>query len=161
MTEEYRRKVILSDLGAVLLFSTDKSYKGKLNPIYEVEKEKENFRFFDYFDLNTELLDYYRKLKDKGLEFFIITEGFIQNDPAIKKSLYEVFSHIYSGKKLGYSKKDPSLYSELAVLLKHDVRDILYIDDSEENINAANEAGINGIRHIDNVTTIRQLSHLE
>lgn len=134
--------VILSDLGAVLLFPKDRTFSGKLNPVYDEEVKKENFNFFDHFEINSELLDYYLSLKNKGIKIYMITEGTIQNDPAIKEQLDSVFIKIFSGKDFGLSKKDPQLYINLIQEIGETVDNVLYVDDSSDNCNAARASGM-------------------
>jgi len=152
--------ILLSDLGGVLLHSKDKSYKGKLNPIYDEESKKEGFNFFNYFELNQELLEYYYSLKQKGLTFYMVTEGSIQNDPAIKPDLEKIFKQIYSLNQMGFSKKDSELYEKLAQEMNKEISEIIYIDDSEENINASAQSGMKAFQYKDNQRLIQTIESL-
>jgi putative hydrolase of the HAD superfamily len=143
-------KVILSDLGNVLLFSKDKSFKGKLNPIYAEEKDKDNFDFFDHFELNTELLQYYEDLKQKGVRFFMLTEGGIQDDPAIKNDIYKIFEKVYSSGVMGLSKKDSKVYEKVVEDLDVEPGEVLYIDDSVDNVGATKDAGLQVVLYKNN-----------
>ncbi|MBT3538647.1 HAD-IA family hydrolase [Candidatus Parcubacteria bacterium] len=136
---------VISDLGGVLLFSKDKSYKGKLNPVYKEELKKEGFDFFNFFELNNELLEYYASLKEKGVKLYIITEGIIQNDPKIKDDLYKVFDKIYSSGEIGLTKKEVGLYEGILQGLGIEPSDAMYIDDNRDNLGAAQELGIKTI----------------
>ena len=51
-------KVILSDFARVILFPKDKSYPGRLDELQaKLNNQSEGHNFFDYFELNQELLD--------------------------------------------------------------------------------------------------------
>ena len=150
-------KAIISDLGGVLLFPKDRNYKGKLNPIYKEESQKSDFNFFDHFELNTELLKYYFSLKENGVKLYIITEGNIQNDPKIKNNLDRVFTEIFSSEKLGLSKKESELYTNIVAKLNLESSDVIYIDDNEENIDAAVAAGLEVVKYRNNQDLILKL----
>lgn len=133
----------LSDLGAVLLFPKDKTYNGKLNPLYAQLSQRYNFQFFDHFELNDELLQTYEELKQKGVVCYSVTEGTIQNDPAIQPKLNHVFLKIYSAQSLSLNKQIPQLYVRLAKEIGSNAEQFLFIDDSELNCEAAKSAGMN------------------
>lgn len=133
---------LLSDLGAVLLFPKDQTYKGKLNPLYAEFSQQENFRFFDHFVLNTELLEIYFKLKQRDIPCYSITEGVIQNDPTIQPQLSQVFTKIYSAKSLGLSKTDSQLYLNVSQEIGIEPEHTLFVDDNEENCQAAKNIGM-------------------
>lgn len=149
--------VILSDLGGVLLFPKDRNYKGKLNPIYEEESIKENFKFSDHFELNTELLNFYTNLKFKGITFFMITEGKIQDAPEIKQDLENVFTAVYSSNQMGFSKKDPELYKKLAEEIGIELSKTVYIDDDQGNSDAAANAGLKALVYLENSAVMAQV----
>lgn len=86
-------KAIVSDVSKVLLFTKDENYKGSLNGLYRENKNKEGFRFFDYFRFNTELLDYYNKISG-NLDLYIFTRDIIQKDPELQKYWQKVFKNI-------------------------------------------------------------------
>lgn len=149
---------LLSDLGAVLLFPKDKTYKGKLNPLYAELSQQSNFRFFDHFELNDELLKTYDELKQKGMICYSITEGTIQNDPAIQPMFNRVFLKIYSAQSLRLSKQDPQLYVSLAEEIGIDAKHFLFIDDSESNCEAAKSAGMNVHLYTSNIEVMKYLN---
>jgi len=157
---ELQPKVILSDLGAVLLFPKDRNYKGKSNPIYNEESKKDSFNFFDHFVLNTELLKCYSRLKDKGHQFYMVTEGTIQNDPAVKSQINNVFIKVFSTGSMGLNKKESNTYELLAREIGVGTNDILYIDDSSENVKAAELAGLKALIFKDNKTAIEDFKNL-
>lgn len=135
-------KALLFDFSRTLLFPTDKNYLGGLNSLYRELQQKENFKFLEHFELNNELLNYLVTVKNKfGL--YIFTSESIQEDPAIKSDLAIIFTKVFSAKETGLSKKDPKSYELIAKELNISPNEILFIDDSQENLNAAKIAGLN------------------
>ncbi len=147
---------IISDLGAVLLFPKDKNYTGKLNPLRDKLAQNPDFKFLDHFELNEELLDYLGKLKE-SYDFYIITEGTIQNAPEIKGKLDEIFERIFSAKEMGSSKKDPESYKLIVEGLGKKVEEVLYVDDSESNLEAARKAGLKTVRYESNEQVMKEI----
>lgn len=137
--------ILLVDLGKVLLNSSEKDHKGKLNPrhIELMEKLGGNYHFFDYFRLNEKLLSKLTELKEK-LPIYMITEGKIQEYPDLKEKLAIVFDYekIYSTGELGLDKKTPDAYEYVIKDLGVQPHKILFIDDSRKNSDAAKEAGL-------------------
>ncbi len=107
------------------------------------------FKFLDYFELNRNLLDYIEQVKIAKPAYLFTSES-IQEDPAIKDILGQYFGKVYSAMELGMSKKDPETYKFIARDLKLDVSDILFIDDSLSNVEAAINAGMPAIQYKDN-----------
>ena len=105
-------RAIISDVSYVLLFPKNKGYKGILNRFYEQIKEEENFSFFNHFELNTELLNFYESIKNK-VDLVIYTSDFIQDDPEIRRYFENVFSKIYSAKKMNTSKSKTEGYKKI------------------------------------------------
>src|SRR3989344_4961344 len=91
-------KTIISDFSRVIFFAKDNSYQGSLNGLYQRSFKKENYNIFDYFKINTELLDFYASLKN-SCSIYIFTSELIQEDPQFEPYLQPVFNGIYSAAK--------------------------------------------------------------
>jgi FMN phosphatase YigB (HAD superfamily) len=116
-----------------------------LNGLYkELLASGKPFIFFDFFQLNEQLLQWYESQEGKFL-VKMFTSGTIQNAPEISKRLKEVFGQILSAEELGASKDDPAAYRTVAKIIQHDPAEILLIDDDSKNIRAAIEAGLKTI----------------
>lgn len=151
-------KAMLFDFSRTLLFPKDKTYTGGLNDLYKKISENQNYNFLEYFELNTELLDYLETIKNKfGLHIF--TSESIQNDPAIKNNLTNIFTKIFSAKQMGLSKKDPKAYEFISRKLNLNPNEILFVDDSSENLELAKTAGLQTLQYKDN-STINELNTL-
>ena len=136
-------KAILSDFSWTILFPKDKSYQGTLNGLHAqlLENKRETYQFFDYFEINQELLDFYQSLKPE-YSINIFTSGIVQEHPQVKKILEPIFDHIFSAKHLNLSKNDPKTYLLLALKINLKPKEILFIDDQEKNLQPAQEAGL-------------------
>jgi HAD superfamily hydrolase (TIGR01509 family) len=151
--------VLLFDFSQVLLFAKDKTYQGDLNPLHSQLSQKPSYSFLDNFVLNTEILDFLKKLKNK-YKLAIFTSGSIQNAPEIKLILDEIFENIFSAGKLGILKKDPQAYVQIVNLLKVEPEEILFIDDMKSNCDAAQKAGLKTHHYIDNQELVKFIEKL-
>src|SRR3989304_7756421 len=148
---------LLFDFSYVLLFPKDSHYMGKLNALHKELSQKPNYVFFDHYVLNNELLDYLKNLKEKYI-LAICTTGTIQNVPEVRSELDKVFSKVFSSADIGYVKSDSEAYLYVAKQLGVEPKDILFIDDQEENVLAAKTAGLSVIRYTLNKELFTSLS---
>jgi FMN phosphatase YigB (HAD superfamily) len=155
-------QVILMDLGQVLIFSTEEGHQGKLNPRHKelLETQGENYNFFNYFGLNEKLLELLAQLKEK-YSIYMITEGNIQNHPQLREKLASAFDYdkFVSTGSLGLDKKTPEAYGYVTKMLGVSPKEILFIDDSEANIDAANQQGLQTILFFSEDQVVTQLKN--
>jgi HAD superfamily hydrolase (TIGR01509 family) len=148
-------QAIVTDFSRVLLFPVDKTYQGGLNPLNNrLLAEDPDYDFWQYFKLNKELLEYYKSL---DLPVYIFTSETIQNHPAVKDMLSGFFKGVISAKNLGAQKTDSAAYSSIAKELEVQAEDLLYIDDKQENIDAAQSAGCKTVLYKSNEETIDEI----
>lgn len=161
-------KTLLFDFSRVLLYPTDKAslpsdegktYSGSLNTLHRELKDNESYYLFNYFELNEELLEYLKTIKDK-FELCIFTTDIIQNDPLIREKIDPVFFKIYSANELGISKKDTQSYKFIAKDLGKNPDEIFFTDDTERNIEAAKEAGLQTYIYVNNKELLNRLRSL-
>lgn len=151
---------LLFDFSRVLLFAKDKTYKEDLNPLNKkLIEENPDYDFLKYFELNNELLNFLESAKNR-FELYIFTSGSIQNNVAIKTELDRVFSNVFSAEEKGISKKEPGGYIEISRMINKEPSEILFVDDSQTNINAANEAGLNTFLYKDNASIITKINSI-
>lgn len=151
--------ILLFDFSKVLLFPRNDTYLGSLNTLYKEKISLPGFNFFDYFKLNTELLDYLKQHQEK-IDLYMFTSESIQNAPELQPYIKSVFKQIFSALDMSYSKKQSEAYVEITKILNIDPSDITFIDDSTENIKAARKASLNTIQFISNTQLINDLSLL-
>lgn len=153
-------RALLFDLSYTLLFPKDISYIDELNALYKNTKQRSGtYKFFDRFYLNDELIDFLLTRKNI-LELFMFTSGTIQNDPAIKGKLNNTFNDIFSAEMLSISKRDPEAYRTIAAMIHHKPKEVLFVDDSVENIDAAAYTGMQTLKYENNLLTIKYLNGL-
>lgn len=152
-------KALITDVSKVLLFPKDEEYGGSLNSFYKDKSSDPDFKFFDYFELNTELLDFYKTLKDK-LDVYILTSDAIQDAPELQPYWNDVITQIFSASKMGTHKSEPSAYQTVLSELSLNANDVIYIDDNEVNIKAAASVGLKTILYGDNTQTISEINKL-
>lgn len=148
---------ILFDFSRVLLFPQDADYTGSLNGLYKEKLSQPNFNFFDYFKINSELLEYLKKHKS-NFELYMFTSESIQNAPELEPYLKPLFTNIFSALDLGYGKVDPQAYSKIAEILDSEPNEITFIDDTQQNIDAAKEAGLKTILYTLNDELVKSIS---
>ena len=142
-------KTIISDFSRVIFFAKDNSYQGSLNGLYQRSFKKENYNIFDYFKINTELLDFYASLKN-SCSIYIFTSELIQEDPQFEPYLQPVFNGIYSAAKIGLSKNNKESYKKILQEISVKPEEAIYMDDKMENIEAAKSAGLHAFQYVDN-----------
>lgn len=142
-------KALVTDFSRVLLFPKDKTYTGSLNGLLRDLSTQANYKLLDSFELNTELLEYYKSLAEK-LDLYVFTSERIQDSPEFQPFIKPVFKEIFSALKMEVDKKDEDAYKKLVTTVNLDPTEIIYIDDSEVNIEAANKAGLQTILFKDN-----------
>lgn len=152
-------KIWLFDLSKTLLFAKDKSYNGGLNNLHRSLVDTADYAFFDHFELNNELLKYLES-KKSSTRMAIFTSGYIQEYSDLNNKLDPLFERVFSAAEIGLSKSSPDAYVFIADQLKVDPKEITFIDDVDENVEAARSVGMNGIVYIDNQSLIRQLDLL-
>jgi len=152
-------KIILVDLGKVLLFSKEE-LSGKMNPRHKelIETAGKNYPFFKYFGVNEKLLKLLTGLKDKYL-IYMITEGDIQNHSPLKERLEKAldYNHIFSTSSLNLDKKKPEAYEYVVQELGVEPSEILFIDDSSDNITAASQVGFQVIQSLSESQVVSDL----
>jgi FMN phosphatase YigB (HAD superfamily) len=140
---------IISDFSHVIIFPKDGLYKGSLNSLYGGVSNANGFNFFDYYYLNEELLQFFRSLVGK-YRLVIYTTGELQNDPAIKETIEQVFPKIFTVKDTSFPKSDAQGYTKLLEILNVQAGEAIFLDDAAENIVAAKSAGIRAIEYSGN-----------
>jgi HAD superfamily hydrolase (TIGR01549 family) len=152
-------KAVLFDFSRVLLFPLDDKYTGSLNSLYKLHVNDNDFGVFKLFKLNFDLINYIETKLSK-LRFHILTSETIQEDPEIIKYLKPIFKNVYSASQIGIKKNDPAIFEYVSKDLHLDPSEILFIDDSEENIKAAKISELITIRYQTNTQLIGEMDKL-
>lgn len=86
-----------------------------------------------------------KELKGKGVKLFILSNNFVERAEYYKAHfpfLYELFDRVYYSWQTGFVKPNQEAYIKL--LSENNLRpeECVYLDDSEENVQVANNLGI-------------------
>lgn len=127
--------VLVSDFFQVLLFNSNYPDRVFTNR----HGQEEGGALIDGFLLNTPLLEYYQQLDLK--KYIFTNSNLAQGSQPIHDYLRPVFSEIWQPKDIGADKSETQTYQKIASKLTVKTQEILFIDDSPSNIQAALEAG--------------------
>ena len=147
---------VITDFSKVLLFPADKTYLGKLNDLHQDLLKDGDYDFWKYFELNESLLEFYKKIS-KSVDVYVFTTGHIQEYPPLKEKLSGIFKDIFISSELGFKKHQNAAYVRLANLIEMDPGEILYIDDKQENIAAADQTGMMTKLYEDNNSMMKEI----
>lgn len=150
---------LLFDFSRVLLHPKDKTYTEGLNKLYKTKRHELDFSFFNFFELNEELLTYLENIKHT-VSLNIFTTEDIQNAPEVKKRIRKLFVNVFSAKQLGISKKEATSYLSIAASLHAAPEEILFIDDTQENLLYAAKAGLQTFHYQTNSELIKKLQSM-
>ncbi len=134
-------KALVSDFSRVLLSPKDKNYTDGLNALHKKLSAGGRYDFWSYFQLNQELIDFY-KILAKKIDLYLFTSEYIQEHPSIRPHMEEIFKTVFSGANLDLKKTDTQAYKTIAEKINLKPEEILYIDDKQVNIDAAKKAGM-------------------
>lgn len=149
---------LLFDLSKVFLFCKDKNYTGELNALHRKLVSDPDYKFFDHFEFNEELLSFVDKLKEK-IDVYMFTSGTIQDTPEVRMKIGNLFKDILSAEKLGLKKNDPASYFTLSERIGKPQEEILFIDDSPPNLIAAQESHMPTLLYTDNIQLMADLKN--
>lgn len=156
----------LFDFAHVILLPKDKSYTGALNDTYKDMQSQGNYTVWNEFILNAELLQYIAN-NLKPYPSYIFTTGTVHKDKAILPYVKDLFVKMYSVAEIdrqsfstNKSKKDPASYIYIADDIGKKPEEILFVDDSLSNIEAAKTAGLQTIHFQSNAQFFSELRKL-
>ena len=152
---------IISDFSRVLLFPKDHKYTGSLNDLHKklINEKGETYDFFKHFQFNEELFAIYKNLNGT-YPIYIFTTDTIQERAEIRKLLDSVVADIFIANHHNLKKDQADAYLFIANKLQKMPQTFLYIDDIEENVKAAQEAGMSAILYKNNKQLQEELAVL-
>lgn len=122
----------------------------------EHRDDEDVIRTQDRFIYNQELLEILEQKSDYDHNF-ILTASNLQHMPDVQKQIAPLFAQIFSVTEIGIVKSNPAAYQHVAQEINVPCENITFIDDSQTNICAAKEAGLNTIHFTTNQVVIPQL----
>jgi HAD superfamily hydrolase (TIGR01509 family) len=153
-------KSLIFDFSMVLLLPKDKEYSDSLNKLHRDLSVNQEYNFLDHFELNEELVNYLTKIKDK-VELYIFTTETIQESPEVAPVLEKLFLEIFSALRLNLSKKDPLAYKTIIQKIHKKPEEVLFIDDTLSNVEAAREADLKTLHYQSNKQLFEKLNQLD
>ena len=137
---------IISDFGQVILLPKDPKYTGELNPLHRRLSRQPDYDIQDHFRLDYDVLRYFYGFKGKfGL--YIYTSGTMHEDIGVKPQLEPIFDGIISAEQCSHSKRNPACYLALSAMLGGEPENMVFIDDSAANIEAARSANFRTVQY--------------
>ena len=152
-------KAILSDFSRVILRPKNREGNDSMGRFHREMQETEGYRIFDYFELNAELLDFYRSLKGR-YPIYMFTTSFLEKEPEIARQIEGIFDRILVTHEMGLHKKEPSSYVTVARELGYQPEEILYIDDTPHRAAAAEAAGMKVVLFTTNAEAIPEIEKI-
>lgn len=119
----------------LLKWELDLSKKDFLDFWFSVEKE------------DKEMINFARKLKKKGLKIFILSNNFAERTNYYSQNFhfFNIFDKVYYSWQTGFVKPDIEAYKNILKDNNLKSEEVVYVDDSKENIESASRLGIKGI----------------
>ena len=114
---------------------------------YNIEITEDEFLSFWFSgeSLVNEFVLLSKELREKGLAVYIFSNNFKERTEYYRKNFKEIFENVdnaFFSWETGYVKSDPKAYSNLISNINVRPDEIIYFDDSEENIQLAKSLGI-------------------
>ncbi len=142
-------KALVTDFSKVLLLAKDNQYTGGLNALDKKLSANGEYDFLSHFSLNYELLAFYKILSEK-IDIYVFTTGYIQENPALESPLEGIVKEVFSCARLGLNKSAVAAYQTITEKIGLQPQQVLYIDDKQENVDVAKEAGLQSILYESN-----------
>jgi len=115
-------------------------------------------RMFDGFIMRPWMLELVSRLRAQGYTVGILSDQTDWLDELDAKfHFYRYFDRIYNSYYLGKGKRDPSHFIDVAVDLGLPPANVLFVDDSADNVARAKAAGMQAIVYVDNERFVQAL----
>lgn len=150
-------KAFVSDFSRVLLSPKDDNYTEGLNALHKKLSAGGDYNFWSHFRLNQDLIAFYKTIGEH-MNIYMFTTEYIQEHTALEPELAGVFKKVFSGARLGLKKDSPNTYRVIAEKIGLKPDEVLYIDDKQENLNAAKEAGMVVLHYESNAQAMKDIT---
>jgi putative hydrolase of the HAD superfamily len=113
------------------------------------------------FQIRHWLIELVRRLRFKGYVVGILSDQtYWLNELDKRDHFFIEFDHIYNSYYLGKGKRDPSLFTDVVNDLKLRPGEVLFIDDSEKNVQTARKMGLRAILYVDHEGFLSELEDI-
>lgn len=95
--------------------------------------------------VDIEALNYIKKLRNDGYMIYVVSNNFNERTTFYRENFSEIFENLdgaYFSWETGYVKPDKSALENILKLEKINTEDVIFFDDSKDNIGMAQELGI-------------------
>lgn len=130
-----------------------------MSPLYARVSGEPGYKFSDHFEFNEQMLAFLQSIKDQ-YTLSVFTSGTMPEVAEVKEKFNSLFEKVYLGQDFSQGKGAPQPYLFIAGDLKKKPNEILFIDDIADNIDAAQEAGLNTLRFESNEQFFAQVHNL-
>ncbi len=102
--------------------------------------------FAAYTAINADVVSYIRELRDSYLAALVSNaDAHFLRDVIAKNGLDDVFDELFISSEIGFAKPDPEFFAHVLDQLDVEPREVLFIDDQEKNVQAAEQCGIQSV----------------
>lgn len=150
---------IIFDFAGVILNPIQDSTVDEVTEIHKEIFPKDPYYFANHFEINDALLDFLKTQKEK-FKFVIFTSMMLKDEPELREKVDEIFTKIYSAAELQMRKNDPESFKFILKDLNINPDEVLFIDDSEDNIESAESLGIKTLLYKNNQEVIELINSL-
>ncbi len=118
-------------------------------------------RIFVGFKIRHWMIELVRRLRANGYVTGILSDQTHWLNILDKRDhFFREFDHIYNSYYLGKGKRDPSSFIDVVNDLKLQPAEVLFIDDSEKNVQTAREMGLKAIQYVDHERFVSELEDI-
>ena len=150
---------VIFDFAGVILNPIQDSTVDEVTEIHKEIFPKDPYYFANHFEINDALLDFLKTKKDK-FNFVIFTSMMLKDEPELREKVGVVFTKIYSAAELQMRKNDPYSFNSILKDLNKTPDEVLFIDDSEDNIASAKSLGIQTLLYKNNQGVMELINSL-
>lgn len=113
------------------------------------------------FQIRRWMIELVRRLRSKGCVVGILSDQtHWLNELDKRDHFFREFDHIYNSYYLGKGKRDQSLFTDVVNDLKLQPGEVLFIDDSEKNVQTARKMGLKAILYVDHEHFVSELEDI-
>jgi HAD superfamily hydrolase (TIGR01549 family) len=102
-------------------------------------------RYHHKRELNQDVIDLAKAIKDNGYKVGILSNNSKQNAEKMRRELGDIFDVIHVSAETGFVKPEPEGFSRFAKALSIDLKELVFIDDAENSLKTAKECGFKDI----------------
>lgn len=116
---------------------------------------------FSRFLIRDWMIDLAKKLRAQRITVGILSDQTDMLDKLDQRyHFFRWFDHVFNSYHLGKGKRDPSLFDDVARLLRRSPERILFIDDDPGHVDRAREKGWKSIRYVDRDSFLKEMTRI-